>query len=485
VKRIAGALLVALLGVSSAISDEARTLRIGVAAPVNSILYYHESSPTTTLLTHAVFDTLIAYDERRGSFAPLLARAWTRIDDRTIDFEIRDDVTWHDRVALDAEDVLYTLNWLSDPATQLHMQHKWAWIDHAEKLGHHKVRLVAKRPAHEAMARLATAIAILPEHKHGLMLGERAWFGKDPVGTGPYRGRAIDRTGIVLERTPTYAHGGTVKVPSNVERVLLRGSVLPEQTLSAFRAGELDVVLDVSPDDARAGDALATVAGYGILTLSLDARSGPLADARIRRALLDAIDQAELAQLAPGARVPRGLCWTEQSGCSLAAPASSPAAPQQGLTLELVAQGAFARAAAERIARLWRAIGVETRIKPVGPEGLYMRQRDGELQAAVFPWHAGEMPDVAETLATFAGAGFWDRHGDPVLHALTRAAEQASLDAARNDGARRVFDRIGEQAYAAAVGLNPTFVLHRAAVTVDPRGRWTALGITLFDLSWR
>jgi hypothetical protein len=45
--------------------------------------------------------------------------------------------------------------------------------------------------------------------------------------------------------------------------------------------------------------------------------------------------------------------------------------------------------------------------------------------------------------------------------------------------------RVDEQAYAAAIGPHPALVLHRPEVTVDPRGRLGALGITLFDLRWR
>lgn len=484
-RRTVGALLFALLGASQAVADESRTLRLGIAMPVNSILYYHESSPATAILTHAVFDTLIAHDDRRGVFVPLLARSWTRIDDRTIDFEIRDDVKWHDRVALDADDVLYTLNWLSDPATHLHMHYKWDWIDHAEKLGHHKVRLVAKRPAHEAMARLATAVAILPEHKHGIMLGERAWFGKDPIGTGPYRGRAVDRAGIVLERAAGYAHGGEVKLPSNVEHVQLSASVVPEQTVAAFRAGELDAVLDAWPADARLEDRLTTIAGYGLLALSFDARSGPLAEINVRRALLGAIDRSELARLAPSARVPMGLCWPEQSGCAADTPSAAAARVPAGLKIGLVAQGAFARLAAERIARRWDALGAATSIETASPEGLYVRQREGELQAVLIPWHVGEMADVAETLAMFGGSGFWDRHGDQSLHELTLPAQRAGDATERLEAARRSFGRIDAQAYAAAVGPSPRYVLHSAAVAVDARGRWNALGINLLDLSWR
>src|SRR6187401_232858 len=40
-------------------------------------------------------ETLIAFDERERKCVPRLAKSWTRVDPRTIDFELRDDVVFH------------------------------------------------------------------------------------------------------------------------------------------------------------------------------------------------------------------------------------------------------------------------------------------------------------------------------------------------------------------------------------------------------
>ena len=119
----AASIALVLVAVQPAHAEE-RALRIGMPGGINSIVYYHESQPGTAILTHAVFDTLLAYDERRQAYQPLLAKTWRRVDDRTLDFDLRTDVKWHDGVALDADDVVYTLNWLGDTRTRLHMQHQ-------------------------------------------------------------------------------------------------------------------------------------------------------------------------------------------------------------------------------------------------------------------------------------------------------------------------------------------------------------------------
>ncbi len=42
------------------------------------------------------FDTLVEYDPATKSIVPLLPKSWKENGDTSIDFELRDDVTWHD-----------------------------------------------------------------------------------------------------------------------------------------------------------------------------------------------------------------------------------------------------------------------------------------------------------------------------------------------------------------------------------------------------
>ena len=53
-----------------------------------------------------------------GRPAPDLATAWTANDDATVwTLTLREGVTFHDGSAFDADDVIYTLNRILDPAT--------------------------------------------------------------------------------------------------------------------------------------------------------------------------------------------------------------------------------------------------------------------------------------------------------------------------------------------------------------------------------
>ena len=54
---------------------------------------------------------------------------------------------------LDADDVVYTIKYLIDPAVKLRYKSNWAWIQSVEKLSQYKVRITSKSPV-PAMAKL-------------------------------------------------------------------------------------------------------------------------------------------------------------------------------------------------------------------------------------------------------------------------------------------------------------------------------------------
>ena len=69
--------------------------------------YMHTKQQGFTVGT-LIFETLIKKDEN-GKFIPWLATEWELVDDTTIVFKLRDDVTFHDGSKMTAEDVVYSL----------------------------------------------------------------------------------------------------------------------------------------------------------------------------------------------------------------------------------------------------------------------------------------------------------------------------------------------------------------------------------------
>jgi len=62
-----------------------------------------------------IFDNLVTRDPS-GRIVPQIAESWTQVDDTTITFKIRSDVKFHDGSPLTAEDVVFSIRRIIDPA---------------------------------------------------------------------------------------------------------------------------------------------------------------------------------------------------------------------------------------------------------------------------------------------------------------------------------------------------------------------------------
>src|SRR5690606_4763987 len=110
----------AFAGVSAAYAQKSQDkLTIAFLEATQSVDPFMDPKPENDFMSNGIFDTLIAYDEKKYRFAPLLAKSWKMVDPKTIEFELRNDVKWHDGQAFDADDVVHTLGYLTDPNVKL------------------------------------------------------------------------------------------------------------------------------------------------------------------------------------------------------------------------------------------------------------------------------------------------------------------------------------------------------------------------------
>src|SRR5476651_2209276 len=112
-----GALAVLAGPATAAKSDD--TLRMAVTDWWSTLDPYQFPIEEAAVFYQTVYETLLNYDERTQQFVPRLAKSWKRIDDRTLEFELRDDVKFHNGDRFDADDVVATVRFNADPAVPL------------------------------------------------------------------------------------------------------------------------------------------------------------------------------------------------------------------------------------------------------------------------------------------------------------------------------------------------------------------------------
>ena len=225
-----------------------------------------------------VWDTLVYRDPNTGEYKGQLATAWRQVDDKTLEFDLRQGVKFHDGEEFDADDVVYTLNFVSKPENKVPTQSNVNWIDRAEKVDKYKVRIftkkvvpggdrVSRRPGGDAPERLLRqGRAEGPEREAG-----RLWSvpGSEPrarqvdharaqprllqgLAEGPGEGRPEDRD--PLHPRPSDADGGVALRRHGLPHARAKGPGRSGQGRAESAGGQRRDDADRVPADERAGE---------------------------------------------------------------------------------------------------------------------------------------------------------------------------------------------------------------------------------------
>ena len=285
---------------------------------------YFNSVRIGVIFSHHVWDTLIYRDPTNNQYKPALATAWKWIDDTTLEMELRRGVKFHNGAEFSADDVVYTLNFVSNPDNKAIIQGNVNWIARAEKLDSHKVRIVTKRPFPAAFEYLAGPIVIHP-HEYYAKVGPKG-VNEKPIGTGPYRvtEHAVGKY-IRTERNPDYFKDSPKPQPK-IEKLEFRFVPDPQTRVAEVLSGGLDLIRQVTVDQGaqlKAVPSVQVVSGeiMRFVFLAFDVTEStpapPLKDIRVRKAIMHAIDREAMVKsiVGEGSRVLHAFCFPSQFGC--------------------------------------------------------------------------------------------------------------------------------------------------------------------------
>jgi len=250
------------------------------------------------LIYSLLFTPLVTYDST-FEVRPWLARSWELSPDEVV-FELRDDVAWHDGPPVTADDVKFTFDMAKDPAVASPLGSAYLGrVASAEVLGPHRIRFRFSEPHAEPLEDFFWPP--VPRHAFEGVPPEdiaRHPFGRDPVGSGPYRFVSW-AVGQGLEFAAVDSFPAALGGPAGIARVSYR--IIPEETtrLAQLRRAEIDVDGPISPRDAAR---VATADGIRVLTfpwrqftyIGWNTRREPFVRPEARRALAMAIDRPEL-----------------------------------------------------------------------------------------------------------------------------------------------------------------------------------------------
>ena len=441
------------------------TLYFSWKKELESLDRYFNTAREGMIVSRQICDDLLYRDPDTLEYKPLLAKSFKWIDNTTMEFELRRGITFHNGEKFDADDVVYTINFVSNPDNKVLVQRNVNWIDRAEKLGPYKVKLYLKEPFPSALEYLAGNIPIYPNEYYA-KVGPKG-FGMKPVGTGPYMvvEHEVGKK-IVFERNKNYFKDSPKGQPS-IGRLVQR--TIPEETTMAaeLMTGGLDWIYQVPKDQA---DNLANVPNVQVLKaetmrvgwLVMDAagRTGdnPFQKPAVRKAVSHAIDREGISRNLVGgqSRVIHSHCFPTQFGCTddvvkydynpakakkLLAEAGYP----QGFEIDL--HGYRNRPYAEAMIGNLKAVGIKANLKYLKYSALREKVYGSKVTFNFTTWGSYGVNDISNITGRFYNftevdyardeqVRDWLKQGDTIIDRDKRSAVY-----------KKALARIAEQAY--------------------------------------
>jgi len=256
-----------------------------------------------------LFDSLLSMAPD-GSLHPALATEWEpNADYSEFTFKLRDDVNFHDGTPFNADAVKVSFDHINSDAV-LDSGGKSLLNDHSyvETVVVDASTVTVKfgasyptflRDAARQWLSISSPAAI---EKYGVD------YGRNPVGTGPFKFVSwTPQSEIVVERNPDYnwspeyaAHAG----PANLDQIVFR--ILPEAAtrLTAFETGEINMAGEPPALDAisLADAGTANIQNFSMpgipAIMMVNTTKSPTDDINVRKAMILAVNQEELAQTA-------------------------------------------------------------------------------------------------------------------------------------------------------------------------------------------
>lgn len=477
-----------LAATPAAAQKSADTLRIADRFALPNIDPYYNNLRTGIVMHHQAWDGLVYRNPETFKVEPLLATAWKLVDPTTIDFTLRPGVKFHDGSAFSADDVVYTLNLISDPNSKVSTPSNYYWIDKAEKTGDLSVRLHLKKPTPAALEWLALATPIYPK-AYREKVGPEA-YAKAPVGAGPYRVVKVEPgVSIDFERFDDYWAGSPKGKPA-IKKISVRFVPDPTTEMTELLSGRVDWIWNVLPDQFDNINRVPNLVAVrkesmriGYLSLDAAGRTGadnPLTKLKVRQAIWHAIDRKTIADklITGGSRVPAAPCFPPQFGCDAEAAVLydyDPAKAKQ-LLAEAGHPNGFEVELASYIPAQWgsavqnylAAVGIKAKLNQLQVAALTQRAKAGELRAYLGSWGSFSINDVSAILPNFFDGGADDYARDPEVQKWLIEGGSSNDPEVRKKAYSAGIQRITERAYWLPLHTYVTIYAHSKQLDFTP-----------------
>ena len=243
-----------------------------------------------------VYEGLTRYKSGTLEVEPALATGWDIGEDGTeYTFNLRDGVSFHDGTPFNAEAVKFNFDRMLDENHPYHdtgpfpLSFFFGAVEATEVVDEMTVKFTLNAPYAPFLSNLAypTGLIVSP----AAVEAHRKDFGRNPVGTGPFRfAEWRSNEAVVIEQNDAYWAEA-----ASTQAVVFRPITDSNTRVAEMLAGGIDLMVEVPPTSLEqfSGEGFSIVeqAGPHVWFLILNAKEGPFADKRVRQAANYAINK--------------------------------------------------------------------------------------------------------------------------------------------------------------------------------------------------
>ena len=483
------------------------TLRAVTMEPISTLDDTFNALPLLRQVNEAIYEQLANFDWQTTKWTPALAKSWKMIDERTIEYELRDDVTFHNGQKFTADDVVDKFNKiLIDPKVLFRFKEsRYGFMEGAEKVGPYTVRIRAKGPTATLLARTAN----IDQNPANLMIEQKESFGRNPISAGPYKAVQVDSAkGVVLEKFNEFKTHGPARPPGKIGRIQIASMPDTQTQLARMMVGEQDFMFNVNIDQAQDMTKnpdfrmfVTDVPSFSYLQFDVANRSGigVLKDQRVRAAMSHAINRQKIKEnLMPkeAQHIPltEGACQKTLVACRYSAklPEYDPAKAkallkeagyENGFDITLTGWGAV-KDTMTAIAGDLRAVGIRAKENYVTYVVYTKLRQEGQFQGLIAYYdNAGSQPDAENTVNFFYLPSERDYFQDPTLHKLAQDSHSIVDEEKRAQQYQKIFDYVIEKNYLMPLLQVPSIVVYHKDIVLEP-GHKSPEGFWYNYISW-
>lgn len=329
--------LSALLALGAA-HVQAKTFKWSSASDIATWDIHSQNHALQNGIHAAVYESLVYYNSQTFKIEPMLATSWTQVSPTQLRVTLRSGVKFHDGSEFTADDAVFSLQRAMAPTSNFTPYTQG--IDRVVKVDNRTIDIFTKafnpvllnqltelRMMSKAWAEKNNSVA-----PKDIKTQDENFAHRNAMGTGPFMLREWQPDQrLVLVRNPNW--WGTA--PTNVTEIVYTPVSAVATRMAALLSGEVDFVLDPSPQDLpriRSNANLKVLDGIENRTIffGMDQHrdelvgsdvkgKNPLKDVRVRKALYQAIDANTISRVTmrglgqpTGALVaPQVAGWTE------------------------------------------------------------------------------------------------------------------------------------------------------------------------------